>query len=62
MRGELCLDGYGQNLAMYDVVTSKTSFQNLLESATTEAGIYSHHLRYLLDILRDAPIYPTFRT
>ena len=47
---------------MYDVVTSKTSFQNLLESATTEAGIYSHHLRYLLDILRDAPIYPTFRT
>ncbi len=46
---------YLLRLAMYDVATGKTTFKDLLESATTESGIYSHHLRYLLDILRDAP-------
>ncbi|WP_339386250.1 AAA-like domain-containing protein [Calothrix rhizosoleniae] len=46
---------YLLRLAMYDVAMRKTTFKKLLESATTEAGIYSHHLRYLLDILRDAP-------
>ncbi len=46
---------YLLRLAMFDVAMGKTTFKELLESATTEAGIYSHHLRYLLDILRDAP-------
>ncbi|MEO1558817.1 MAG: AAA-like domain-containing protein [Cyanobacteria bacterium J06632_19] len=46
---------YLLRLAMYDVATGKTTFKDLLQSATTEAGIYSHHLRTLLDILRSAP-------
>ncbi|QIR41899.1 CHAT domain-containing protein (plasmid) [Tolypothrix sp. PCC 7910] len=46
---------YLLRLAMYDVATGKTTFKDLLESATTEAGIYSNHLRYLLEILRSAP-------
>ena len=46
---------YLLRLAMYDVAAGKTSFEDLLESAATEAGIYRNHLRYLLDILRSAP-------
>lgn len=46
---------YLLRLAMYDIAIAKTSFEDLLESATTEAGIYGNHLRYLLDILRSAP-------
>ena len=46
---------YLLRLAMYDLAVGKTTFENLLQSATTEAGIYSNHLRYLLDILRSAP-------
>ncbi|MEM7554815.1 MAG: AAA-like domain-containing protein [Cyanobacteria bacterium P01_A01_bin.84] len=45
---------YLLRLAMYDVAIAKTTFKDLLHSATTEAGIYSHHLRFLLDILRSA--------
>ncbi|MEO1375197.1 MAG: AAA-like domain-containing protein [Cyanobacteria bacterium J06635_10] len=46
---------YLLRLAMYDIAAGKTTFEDLLESATTEAGIYRNHLRYLLDILRTAP-------
>ena len=46
---------YLLRLAMYDLAIGKTTFENLLDSATTEAGIYRNHLRYLLDILRSAP-------
>ena len=45
---------YLLRLAMYDVATGKTTFKDLLQSATTEAGIYSNHLRSLLNILRSA--------
>ena len=45
---------YLLRLAMYDIASEKTTFKDLLESATTEAGIYSNHLRSLLDILRSA--------
>ena len=46
---------YLLRLAMYNVATGKTNFKNLLESATTEAGIYRDHLRFLGKILGDAP-------
>ncbi len=46
---------YLLRLAMYDVAIAKTTFEDLLQSANTEAGIYRNHLRYLLDILRKAP-------
>ena len=46
---------YLLRLAMYSVATSKTSFKDLLESATTEAGIYNYHLRSLSEILREVP-------
>ncbi|MDJ0621225.1 MAG: AAA-like domain-containing protein [Calothrix sp. MO_192.B10] len=46
---------YLLRLAMYDVATGKKTLKDLLELATTEAGIYIHHLRSLLEILRDAP-------
>ena len=46
---------YLLRLAMYDIAAGKTTFEDLLQSATTEAGIYRNHLRYLLDILRTAP-------
>jgi len=46
---------YLLRLAMYDIAAEKTTFPDLLQSATTEAGIYRNHLRYLLDILRTAP-------
>ncbi len=46
---------YLLRLAMYDIAAGKTTFPDLLQSATTEAGIYRNHLRYLLDILRTAP-------
>ena len=41
---------YLLRLAMYDIAAGKTTFEDLLQSATTEAGIYRNHLRYLLDI------------
>ncbi|MEM7714339.1 MAG: AAA-like domain-containing protein [Cyanobacteria bacterium P01_A01_bin.68] len=46
---------YLLRLGMYDVAVGKTNFQDLLQTATTEAGIYRNHLSYLLDILRAAP-------
>ncbi len=46
---------YLLRLAMYDIVAGKTTLEDLLRSATTEAGIYRNHLRYVLDILRSAP-------
>ena len=46
---------YLLRLAMYNIATGKTNFPDLLESAATEAGIYSNHLRSLLKILHSAP-------
>lgn len=46
---------YLLRLAMYNIAAVNTTFPELLQSATTEAGIYSHHLRSLLDILRSVP-------
>ncbi len=38
-------------LAMYEVCTGKTTLKQLLQDASTEAGIYSNHLRRYLDTL-----------
>ncbi|MBV6625479.1 MAG: AAA-like domain-containing protein [Rivularia sp. (in: Bacteria)] len=46
---------YLLRLAMYNIAMGKISFQDLLESAATEAGIYNNHLRSLLEILHSAP-------
>ncbi|KYC36309.1 hypothetical protein WA1_42055 [Scytonema hofmannii PCC 7110] len=42
-------------LALYHIAAEKLTLENLLESATTEAGIYANHLRSLLDILQSVP-------
>ncbi|MBE8968465.1 AAA-like domain-containing protein [Nostocales cyanobacterium LEGE 12452] len=46
---------YLLRLAMYEIAAGKIDFNNLLQSATTEAGIYSSHLRSLLMILQSVP-------
>ena len=46
---------YLLRLAMYEIAAGKIDFNNLLQSATTEAGIYSNHLRSLLRILQSVP-------
>ncbi|BBD62844.1 hypothetical protein NIES2109_56940 (plasmid) [Nostoc sp. HK-01] len=46
---------YLLRLALYEIARGKVSLKNLLQSATTEAGIYSHHLRSLLGVLQKAP-------
>ncbi|WP_392532529.1 AAA-like domain-containing protein [Nostoc sp. C117] len=38
-------------LAMYEVYTGKTTLKQLLQDASTEAGIYSNHLRRYLETL-----------
>ncbi|MEO0969451.1 MAG: AAA-like domain-containing protein [Cyanobacteria bacterium J06639_18] len=38
-------------LAMYHVITDNITLEDLLQQATTEAGIYTNHLRSLLDRL-----------
>lgn len=43
-------------LATYYVGTGKISLEQLLKEASTEAGIYSHHLRSLLQTLHEAPL------
>ncbi|WP_082209914.1 AAA-like domain-containing protein [Fischerella sp. PCC 9605] len=43
---------YLVRLAMYHIAARKVTLEDLLESATTEAGIYSNHLRSLLEILQ----------
>ncbi len=37
---------YLLRLAMYEIAMGKVTLKNLLQSATTEAGIYNNHLRY----------------
>ncbi|KYC35296.1 hypothetical protein WA1_09090 [Scytonema hofmannii PCC 7110] len=39
-------------LAMYEVSSGKTTLQQLLQNAATEAGIYSNHLRKYLEMLQ----------
>lgn len=46
---------YLVRLAMYYIAARKVTLEDLLESATTEAGIYSNHLRALLEILQVKP-------
>jgi AAA-like domain len=46
---------YLMRLAMYHIAAGKITLESLLQDVTTEAGIYSNHLRILLDILRSAP-------
>ena len=46
---------YLLRLAMYEIAMGKVTLKNLLQSATTEAGIYNNHLRYLLGVLQTAP-------
>lgn len=46
---------YLVRLAMFHIAARKVILEDLLESATTEAGIYSNHLRSLLDILQGKP-------
>ena len=43
---------YLLRLAMYEIAVGKITRKNLLQSATTEAGIYNHHLRSLLGVLQ----------
>ncbi|NEP10234.1 MAG: helix-turn-helix domain-containing protein [Symploca sp. SIO2C1] len=46
---------YLVQLAAYHVCTGKTSLEQLRKNASTEAGVYSHHLRSLLLMLQEAP-------
>ncbi|GAB1540721.1 hypothetical protein NUACC21_33900 [Scytonema sp. NUACC21] len=46
---------YLVRLAMYHIATGKVTLKHLLQSATTEAGIYANHLRSLLNILQPVP-------
>lgn len=46
---------YLVGLALYKVVTQKMSLDQLLQSAATEAGIYSSHLRRHLETLQSSP-------
>ncbi|MGB6301604.1 MAG: AAA-like domain-containing protein [Rivularia sp. (in: cyanobacteria)] len=42
-------------LAMYEVSYRKRDLEQLLQEASTEAGIYSNHLRGYLEILKNSP-------
>ena len=42
---------YLLRLAMYEVYTTKATLKQLLQDASTEAGIYSSHLRWYLEML-----------
>ncbi|MBD2774335.1 AAA-like domain-containing protein [Iningainema tapete] len=46
---------YLLRLAMYEIAMGKVTLKNLLQSATTEAGIYNNHLRSLLGVLQTSP-------
>ncbi|NDJ16962.1 AAA-like domain-containing protein [Myxacorys almedinensis] len=46
---------YLVRLAMYEVSSAKITLEQLLHSASTEAGIYSAHLRRHLEALQQAP-------
>lgn len=42
---------YLLRLAMYEVYTTKVTLKQLLQDTPTEAGIYSNHLRWYLEML-----------
>lgn len=42
-------------LAMYEVGSQKVTVEQLLQNASTEAGIYSNHLRRYLEVLQKNP-------
>ncbi|MDJ0744627.1 MAG: AAA-like domain-containing protein [Xenococcaceae cyanobacterium MO_167.B27] len=46
---------YLVRLALYEVSSGKKTLEQLLDEASTEAGIYSNHLRRHLEILQQAP-------
>lgn len=46
---------YLVRLALYEVSSGKMTLEQLLNEASTEAGIYSNHLRRLLEILQQVP-------
>ncbi len=46
---------YLVQLALYEVSSGKLALEQLLRDAPTEAGIYSNHLRGLLEMLQHAP-------
>jgi hypothetical protein len=49
-------------LALYEIGSGKMSLDQLLQSAPTEAGIYSNHLRRHLEILKSSPaLWEAFR-
>jgi hypothetical protein len=46
---------YLVRLALYEVSTGKITLEQLLNEASTEAGIYSNHLRRQLEMLQQVP-------
>jgi hypothetical protein len=46
---------YLVRLALYEVGSGKLTIEQLLHEASTEAGIYSNHLRRHLEVLQQAP-------
>jgi len=46
---------YMVRLAMYEVSSKKLKLEQLLLEATTEAGIYSNHMRGYLEVLKQVP-------
>ena len=46
---------YLVGLALYEVATQKMGLDQILQSAATEAGIYSSHLRRHLETLKSSP-------
>ncbi len=46
---------YLVRLAMYEASSGNITLEQLLQEATTEAGIYSNHLRGYLQLLQEAP-------
>lgn len=46
---------YLVRLSMYQASCGKVTLEQLLQKASTEAGIYSNHLRRLLEVLQQAP-------
>ena len=46
---------YLVKLALYEVSSGQMTLEQLLSEASTEAGIYSNHLRRHLDVLQQAP-------
>lgn len=43
------------HLALYEISSGKMTVEQVLREASTEAGIYSNHLRRQLEMLQQAP-------